>query len=140
MLSSTATSINFGPSIDSTDGLSESQKETISMSRYGSDGGSTTSLASCPEWKTIRTGRLDTTLCKEESSMSLDSGSSKRTRGDKMVRNNYKQKISIFVLTVLVHVIPTKKLQMSLNNYYMFICHLYDPSLLVGLVGRLAGY
>ncbi|KAJ8984420.1 hypothetical protein NQ317_012483 [Molorchus minor] len=73
MLSSVATSLNFGQSVESTDGLSESQKDTSSMSRY-SDDGSTASLASCPEWKTIkgRTGD-DGRLLKDDSTVSLDS-------------------------------------------------------------------
>ncbi|KAJ8927193.1 hypothetical protein NQ314_020469 [Rhamnusium bicolor] len=76
MISSVATSINFGQSIESTDGFSESQKDTNSMSRY-SDGGSTASLASCPEWKTIKS-RSENRLSKEDSSISLDSAYSKR--------------------------------------------------------------
>lgn len=57
MISSLATSIN-GQSVESTDGFSDkgssdSHKDTSSISRY-SDGGSTASLASCPEWKMIR--------------------------------------------------------------------------------------
>ncbi|KAJ8922695.1 hypothetical protein NQ315_007728 [Exocentrus adspersus] len=75
MVSSVATSINFGPSTESTDGLSESQKDTNSTSRY-SDRGSTASLASCPEWKTIKT-RSDV-LSREDSTASLESAYSKK--------------------------------------------------------------
>ncbi|KAG5898635.1 hypothetical protein JTB14_021009 [Gonioctena quinquepunctata] len=75
MISSVATSINFGPSIESTDGFSESQKDTNSMSRH-SDGGSTASLNSCPDWKNPK--KPENRLSKEESSLSLDSAYSKR--------------------------------------------------------------
>ncbi|KAJ8953797.1 hypothetical protein NQ318_006644, partial [Aromia moschata] len=73
MLSSVATSLNFGQSIESTDGFSESQKDTNSMSRYSDGGGSTASLASCPEWKTIKSRSSENRLAKEESTLSLDS-------------------------------------------------------------------
>lgn len=58
MISSVTTSLHFGHSIESTEGFSDkgssdSHKDTNSFSRY-SDGGSTASLASCPEWKTIK--------------------------------------------------------------------------------------
>lgn len=57
MVSIATTSMN-GQSMESGDGSSErgssdSHKDTNSISRY-SDGGSTASLASCPEWKMIR--------------------------------------------------------------------------------------
>lgn len=59
--SSVAASLHFGHSIDSNDtvdlserttSLSDSQKDTNSVSRY-SDGGSTASLRSCPDWNHI---------------------------------------------------------------------------------------
>ncbi|XP_017778617.1 PREDICTED: uncharacterized protein LOC108564174 [Nicrophorus vespilloides] len=52
-----STSLHFGHSIESNEGFSDkgsTDKDTNSVSRY-SDGGSTASLASCPEWKTIKT-------------------------------------------------------------------------------------
>ncbi|XP_063916101.1 uncharacterized protein Fid isoform X2 [Zophobas morio] len=73
MISSVATSINFGQSVESADGL-ESHKDTNSISRY-SDGGSTASLASCPEWKTIKS-KPEERL--SNSTVSLDSDSSKK--------------------------------------------------------------
>jgi hypothetical protein len=73
MISSVATSINFGQSVESADGL-ESHKDTNSISRY-SDGGSTASLASCPEWKTIKS-KTEERL--SNSTVSLESDSSKR--------------------------------------------------------------
>lgn len=76
MVSSVATSLNFGQSTESTDGLSESQKDTNSISRY-SDRGSTASLASCPEWKTTKS-RSDNRLCREDSIASLESAYSKK--------------------------------------------------------------
>lgn len=78
MISSVATSINFGPSVESADGV-ESHKDTNSISRY-SDGGSTASLASCPEWKMIKSKATDDHL--SHSTVSLESDSSKR-RSDK---------------------------------------------------------
>lgn len=78
MISSVATSINFGPSVESADGI-ESHKDTNSISRY-SDGGSTASLASCPDWKMIKSKATDDHL--SHSTVSLESDSSKR-RGDK---------------------------------------------------------
>ncbi|KAF2905980.1 hypothetical protein ILUMI_00211 [Ignelater luminosus] len=58
VISSVATSVHFGLSMESTDGISEkgssdSHKDTSSISRY-SDGGSTASLVSCPEWTVFR--------------------------------------------------------------------------------------
>lgn len=73
MISSVATSINFGQSVESADGV-ESHKDTNSISRY-SDGGSTASLASCPEWKTIKS-KTDERL--SNSTVSLDSDSAKK--------------------------------------------------------------
>lgn len=73
MISSVATSINFGQSVESADGL-ESHKDTNSISRY-SDGGSTASLASCPEWKTIKP-KTEERL--SNSTVSLESDSSKK--------------------------------------------------------------
>lgn len=90
-MSSTATSINFGPSIESNDGLSvsESHKDANSISRYGSYGGSTTSLASCPEWKTIKDrSRSESGIEKDVSSVSLDSGCSKSRRDKSVSRIN----------------------------------------------------
>ncbi|CAH1174227.1 unnamed protein product [Phaedon cochleariae] len=76
MVSSVATSINFGPSIESNDGYSgESHKDTNSMSRH-SDGGSTASLNSFPDWKAAR--RPDS---KAESTLSLDSPRRQETKG-----------------------------------------------------------
>ncbi|EFA02468.1 hypothetical protein TcasGA2_TC008156 [Tribolium castaneum] len=73
MISSVATSINFGQSLESADGV-ESHKDTNSISRY-SDGGSTASLASCPEWKTIKP-KTEERL--SNSTVSLESDSSKK--------------------------------------------------------------
>ncbi|XP_031335525.1 uncharacterized protein LOC116165326 isoform X2 [Photinus pyralis] len=58
IISSVATSVHFGLSIESNDGISEkgssdSHKDTSSISRY-SYGGSTASLVSCPEWTVTR--------------------------------------------------------------------------------------
>lgn len=88
MVSSVATSINFGQSMESTDGNSESQKDTNSMSRY-SDGGSTASLASCPEWKS-KTRNGSPRLGKEASSLSLESTYSSK-RHDKSLMSETSQ-------------------------------------------------
>lgn len=58
IVSSVATSVHFGLSMESTDGNSEkgsndSHKDTSSISRF-SDEGSTASLISCPEWTVMR--------------------------------------------------------------------------------------
>ncbi|KAF5272459.1 hypothetical protein FQR65_LT04927 [Abscondita terminalis] len=59
IISSVATSVHFGLSMESTDGISEkgssdSHKDTNSISRYSDGGGSTASLVSCPEWTMLR--------------------------------------------------------------------------------------
>ncbi|KAK4886471.1 hypothetical protein RN001_002742, partial [Aquatica leii] len=66
IISSVATSVHFGLSMESTDGISEkgssdSHKDTNSISRY-SDGGSTASLVSCPEWTMLK-NRLPEEQC-----------------------------------------------------------------------------
>lgn len=84
ILSSVATSINFGQSMESTDGNSESQKDTNSISRYSDGGGSTASLVSSsncpPEWKTPKT-KSDShqQLTKDASCLSLESTYSSTT-------------------------------------------------------------
>ncbi|GJQ82346.1 hypothetical protein Trydic_g417 [Trypoxylus dichotomus] len=75
MLSSVTTSLNFGHSMESSEGCSDKgssiERDTNSMmSRYSGDGGSTASLVSCPEWKQLKaSGRSSS----DHSRMSLDS-------------------------------------------------------------------
>lgn len=87
MVSSVATSINFGQSIESSGdggggggggGVESHKDRTSSISRY-SDGGSTASLASCPDWKSVKARELT------NSSASLESDSLERRHGDKSV-------------------------------------------------------
>ncbi|KAK5643066.1 hypothetical protein RI129_006911 [Pyrocoelia pectoralis] len=66
IISSVATSVHFGLSMESNDGTSEkgssdSHKDTNSISRY-SYGGSTASLVSCPEW-TVNKVKLPEEQC-----------------------------------------------------------------------------
>lgn len=79
MISIAATSIN-GQSMESTDGSSDrgsgdSRKDTNSIGRC-SDGGSTASLASCPEWKVIRSKTSEERSTKDISKLSETSESS----------------------------------------------------------------
>ncbi|KAK9729011.1 hypothetical protein QE152_g16926 [Popillia japonica] len=93
MLSSITTSLNFGHSMELSEGCSDKgsiERDTNSMmSRYSGDGGSTASLVSCPEWKHFKTngGRSSS----DHSRMSLDSSdkNAKTTTGGLMHPSSY---------------------------------------------------
>ncbi|KAI4463509.1 hypothetical protein MML48_4g00011937 [Holotrichia oblita] len=92
MLSSITTSLNFGHSMELSEGCSDKgsiERDTNSMmSRYSGDGGSTASLVSCPEWKHFKTNGRSSS---DHSRMSLDSSdkNTKTTPGGLMHPSSY---------------------------------------------------